>query len=378
MGGLRIARLTMVGSLFSLIGSILLSVPYAAGQAPDESYLAGYAAAILEREFHSSARSLKVKDGVITIRADDLAGSDRGRLVAALSGIAGVVRVEVLPVEPQATSSGAEKAESPGTSRPAEARLLPVGWLPTAHLFGPLLADPRWPHFSAAYTYYIDDKELRNVATVSFGETIPLYRGNGPMAGQWEVGMQAGVFAIFDLDAESWDLVNADYFVAALAAYRRGGFSALGRLFHQSSHLGDEFLLRNRANRVNLRYESVDLKLSYDFPYGFRVYGGGGVLFNQEPSDLERWSTQVGVEFRSPWTLWNPQTRLIGAVDVKNDQENDWRANVSLRAGIQFESIQVLGRSLQLLFHYFNGYSPNGQFYNRQIQYIGIGAHFHF
>ena len=35
---------------------------------------------------------------------------------------------------------------------------------------------------------------------------------------------------------------------------------------HQSSHVGDEFLLRNRLrNRVNLSYESFDLRLSYEF-----------------------------------------------------------------------------------------------------------------
>lgn len=378
MRGQRLARLTTAGSVLSLIGSILLVVPDAVGLPSDDAYLAGYAAAILEREFHSSSRSLRVEGGVVSVRADDIAGSDRERLVAVLSGIPGAIGVEVLEVEPQGSATSSEQAESPTTGSAAKSTLLPVGWLPKGHLFSALLADPRWPHFSAAYTYYIDDREVRNVGAVSFGETFPLYRGNGPVAGQWEVGIQAGVFAIFDLDAESKDLINADYFVAALAAYKQGGFSALGRLFHQSSHLGDEFVLRNRADRVNLSYEGVDLKVSYDFPYGFRVYGGAGLLFDQEPSDLDPWSTQVGVEFRSPWTLWNPQTRLVGAVDIKNEQENDWRANVSLRAGIQFDSVQILGRSLQLLFEYFNGYSPNGQFYNRQIEYVGLGAHFHF
>jgi hypothetical protein len=378
MRGQRVTRLTTAGSLLSLIGSILLFAPDAVGLPSDDSYLAGYAAAILQREFHSSTRSLTVRAGVISMRADDIAGADRERLVAVLSGMPGVMRVEVLEIEPRGIAASPEEAESPGTDPAAKSALLPVGWLPKGHLFGALLADPRWPHFSAAYTYYIDDREVRNVGTVSFGETFPLYRGNLPISGQWEVGLQAGVFAIFDLDADSKDLINADYFVAALAAYRQGGFSALGRLFHQSSHLGDEFVLRNRVDRVNLSYEGVDLKVSYDFPYGFRLYGGGGFLFDQEPSDLEPWSTQAGVEFRSPWTLWNPQTRLVGAADVKNDQENDWRANVSLRAGVQFDSVQILGRSLQLLLHYFNGYSPNGQFYNRQIQYVGFGAHFHF
>jgi len=255
---------------------------------------------------------------------------------------------------------------------------LPVGWLPEGHVFSPLLADPRWPHFSASYQYYPNDKNLRSVGALSFGETIPLYRTASPVMGQVELGLQAGVFAIFDLEAKSKDLVNADYFVAALAAYRTGNVSALARLFHQSSHLGDEFLLRTRVERVNLSYEGVDLKLSYDFPFGFRLYGGGRVLFDQEPSDLKPWATQAGVEFRSPQTFWGDRIRPVAALDVQNHQENAWHTDVSARAGMQFENLRVLGRNLQLLVHYFNGYSPNGQFYKQKIEYIGLGVHFHF
>ena len=98
--------------------------------------------------------------------------------------------------------------------------------------------------------------------------------------------------------------------MAALAAYRTGNVSALARLFHQSSHLGDQYLLRTRVERINVSYEGVDLKLSYDFPFGFRLYGGGTVLFDQEPSDLKPWSTEVGVGVQEPADLlgWSDQT----------------------------------------------------------------------
>ena len=91
------------------------------------------------------------------------------------------------------------------------------------------------------------------------------------------------MFALFQMDTPSKDLLNADYFASLFGTWRRDPFSALGRIFHQSSHLGDELLLRTRLERINLTYESVDLKLSYDLPWGFRVYGGGGYLFDQEP-----------------------------------------------------------------------------------------------
>jgi len=352
--------------------------------ASDDAFVAGYATAVLEREFNVRAPSLRVKEGVITVTAEDLAGADREEVLRRLSGIRGVRRVAVLGADPASTDPAATIAlqpppadRGPGNVGPTSDPL-PVGWLPEGHVFSPLLADPRWPHFSASYQYYPNDKNLRSVGALSFGETIPLYRTASPVMGQVELGLQAGVFAIFDLEAKSKDLVNADYFVAALAAYRTGNVSALARLFHQSSHLGDEFLLRTRVERVNLSYEGVDLKLSYDFPFGFRLYGGGRVLFDQEPSDLKPWATQAGVEFRSPQTFWGDRIRPVAALDVQNHQENAWHTDVSARAGMQFENLRVLGRNLQLLVHYFNGYSPNGQFYKQKIEYIGLGVHFHF
>ena len=352
--------------------------------ASDDAFVAGYATAVLEREFNVRAPSLRVKEGLVTVTAEDLAGADREEVLRRLSSIRGVLRVVVRNAETESADTVSEIAlqppaadRGPGEVGPTSGPL-PVGWLPEGHLFRPLLADPRWPHFSASYQYYPNDKNVRSVGAVSFGETIPLYRTDAPIAGQVELGLQAGVFAIFDLETKSRDLLNADYFVAALAAYRTGGVSALARLFHQSSHLGDEYLLRTRVERVNLSYEGVDLKLSYDFPYGFRLYGGGRVLFDQEPSDLKPWATQGGVEFRSPQTFWGGRIRPVAALDVQNHQENDWRADLSVRAGIQFESLRVLGRNLQLLVHYFNGYSPDGQFYKQKIEYIGLGVHFNF
>jgi hypothetical protein len=212
---------------------------------------------------------------------------------------------------------------------------------------------------------------------VSFGETIPIFRGAAPGDTQWEAGIQAGVFAVFQMDQPSKDLFNADYFAALYGAWRGGPMSAMARLFHQSSHLGDEFLLRSRTERVNLTYESVDLKLSYDLPWGFRAYTGGGYLFDQEP-DLKPWSVQGGMEFRSPWTVASGQIRPVAAVDLQSREQNNWNVDVSLRGGIQLENVRIFDRNLQLLLEYFQGNSPDGQFFKRRVEYLGLGAHFHF
>jgi hypothetical protein len=189
------------------------------------------------------------------------------------------------------------------------------------------------------------------------------------------------VFSDFNLDAASSDLVNTDFIASIYSSARVGQFSAFGRLYHQSSHLGDEFLLRKintTFERVNLSYEGVDLKLSYELPYGVRIYGGGGGLFHREPSALKKWSAQYGIEFRSPWRLDFASMRPIIAADIKNYDQNNWSADISARAGVEFDNAKVLGRKLQILVEYFNGYSPSGQFYKDKVEYVGLGAHYHF
>ena len=262
--------------------------------------------------------------------------------------------------------------------------VLPTGLLPTGHLFKALLADPRWAHFSVAYrNYQTDNFAGKDIASVSLGETIPIYRSNfGQSMAQWEAGIQAGVFSDFNLNAASSDLVNTDFIVSLYSSMRAGHFSAFSRIFHQSSHLGDEFLLgkihTSKFERENLSYEGVDLKLSYDLPYGVRVYGGGGGLFHKEPSALRPWSAQYGIEFRSPWRIDFASIRPIIAADIKHFDENNWSADVSARAGVEFDNLLVLDRKLQVLVEYFNGYTPTGQFYKDKVEYIGLGAHYHF
>lgn len=338
----------------------------------DDGYIAGYAAAVLEREFRRSAPSLRVEHGIITLDPADLQGVDRAAVVEALARIRGVVRVTVL----EAGASAPQPAAP--TAAPPKVVDLATGIFPGGeHLFKPLIADPRWPHFAVEYQYYIDDKKLKDVTAVSFGETLNFYRGTLG-SGWWGVGLQAGVFALFDLDAASMDLINADYFVAPALSFSQGDFSGLLRVFHQSSHLGDEFLLGNRVNRVNLSFEGVDLKLSYEF-FGdvLRVYGGGGYLFQRDPTTLKPGSLQWGLEFKSPWPGATAKIRPIAAVDVQNREENGWESDLSARAGVEFKGLWS-GRDLQVLLEYFRGHSPNGQFYRDKIDYLGLGVHFHF
>jgi hypothetical protein len=347
------------------ITTLFLSRAAAAVPVGDE-FIRGYATAVLQYDFQITVKSLKVQNGVIYIHGVEASEVGLDKIRVALSSIEGVKQV-VITKEEMPAAEGREAEIKPD---------LPV-FLPEDHLFKPLLADPRWPHFSASYQRYFKNEQLKNVASATFGENIGIYRFRGPWESMMEAGIQAGVFAIFDLDAPSHDLVNADYFVAIPFSFKKDGFASISRLFHQSSHLGDEFVLRGGAReRINLSYEGIDTIFSYMLPLGFRLYAGAGYLFDQDPSDLKPWITQWGLELRSPWTWQGGAIRPITAVDIQSREESDWNVDVSVRGGIQFENPVIASRKMSLLIEYYNGRSPNGQFYIENIEVIGLGLHF--
>jgi hypothetical protein len=371
----------------TVLAVMLIPASFAHATAQDDAYIAGYAVGVLKHSVKLEM-PLLVKDGVITLPVAGMETADRAKAVQLLWEIPGVNAVKTTettskqPMDKTLNAAQVSGNETASASAP-EPTILQTGLLPKGHLFKPLMADTRWAHFSAAYrNYQSKNFDGIDIASVSFGETIPFYRSNfGKSTVQWETGLQAGVFSDFNLNASSSDLLNTDFIASIYSSMRAGQFSAFGRLYHQSSHLGDEFLLRKvntKFERVNLSYEGVDLKLSYELPYGIRLYGGGGGLFHKEPTALKVWSAQYGIEFRSPWRMDFASLRPIVAADIKHYDENNWSTDISARAGVEFENLTVLGRKLQVLAEYYNGYTPSGQFYKDKVEYIGVGAHYHF
>ncbi len=349
-----------------LLTSLFLPRSAAATGPTSDQFISGYATAVLKRDFQISAELLQVQHGVIYIQGLEASDTVSDKIKTSLSSIEGVRKVVF-------TKEGKAVAHAENLEITTEVNV----FLPRDLLFNSLLADPRWPHFSASYQHH-SKNDLEKVGSATFGETFSIYRFAGPWNSQMEVGLQAGVFSIFDLDSDSKDLVNADYLVALPLSFKKNNFSAMAKIFHQSSHLGDEFVLRgNTGERINFTYEGVDTLLSYNFPFGFRLYGGGGYLFDRTPSELDPWIAQGGVEFTSPAAWMNGSLRPIAAVDIQSREATDWNTDVSLRMGVQLENPDFLSRKLKIMLEYYKGSSPNGQFYIRdEEEYFGIGLHF--
>ena len=354
------------------VGLLVLSLFLPRVVSASDDFIAGYASAILEHEFHVTDASVEVRDGAIVVMTKSLGNIDRGKVLSALQEIPGVSRVEIRTADPSSTSPTEGAVH---TTIPAQHSK----WLPHEALFAPLHADPRWPHFSGGYRQFTKGLNLSNVFAANFGETLPIYRNKSFFGGEWELGIQAGVFSIFDISTASIDLVNADYRVGGLISYRNGRFSAFTRIQHQSSHLGDEFLLSNpTVTRVNLSYEEMDLKLSYDVFSWLRIYGGAGMIVHRQPADLGRGSTQWGVELVSDQTFLEGRLRPVAYADFQCNERTTWGVGQSMMAGVQFENARIGDRRMQLLAEYYGGPSPDGQFYPQRVSWYGVGLHLYF
>lgn len=305
--------------------------------------------------------------------AEAIQEKDREKIITTLSQIEGVKQVIV--------REGAPAKDPHPQVDTSDTKITGGGWtfFPQERLFAPLLADPRWPHFSFAFDHYSrsDFPKLKNVGKISFGEQINFVGFESDSAGKFGLGIQPAIFGIFDLDADSSDLINADYRIAVPLDYRYKSFSTQARIFHQSSHLGDEFLLNNpEIERVNITYEAADVNLSLDWEE-LRFYLGAGRIFHSG-LPIKPWSTQQGLEFVSTNLFFNDSMRPVAAINIQEKEETSWEPDLSMNAGVEFTSPEKGRRRIQFLLEYYLGRNPNGQFYLEKIETLGFGVHVYF
>src|SRR5256885_16100932 len=87
------------------------------------------------------------------------------------------------------------------------------------------------------------------------------------------------------------------------------------RVYHQSSHLGDEYMIHAHAQRVDLSFEAAELLVARELAH-WRVYGGGEYMFTHSPADLKPGVLHAGLEYRQPGPLVRlrrPAARRLGA-----------------------------------------------------------------
>lgn len=248
---------------------------------------------------------------------------------------------------------------------------------PEAVVFRPLLADPKEPQFFATYLWARSPRLASRLGSVGLGETIGLVR-----VGDFQIAVAAGVFSEFNMQSTTTDLINTDYVVGLPLAYRRGAWSARFSVFHQSSHLGDEYMVHAHAQRVDLTFEAGELLLATETAR-WRVYGGGEYIFVHSPADLRPGVLHGGVEYRAPGAVVRvgriAAGRLVAGLDAKSAQDNGWQVGWSLLAGVELGDPQLppgSGWRWSVLLKAYTGPAPYGEFFRDHVASVGVGLGF--
>jgi Protein of unknown function (DUF1207) len=270
--------------------------------------------------------------------------------------------------------------------------------LPDNDVFRPLLADQREPRFYADYrrVRFRASQALAeghgstiDAALVAFGGAFGIWglrQANG--CDGMQISMFGAVFAQFNLDANSADLLNADYFVGPEMTLRRGPWSGRLRLYHQSSHLGDEFLLNyaiaNGIRRQDMSLEIVDGLASLEDTW-WRLYGGGGaVLVSGKDPDLSsrpgffHWGLELRGPTFQPWSwLRSTSLRPVFGANFMSVQSNGWNVNTSLDGGLEWGGPSA-GHRVRVLLEFQRGAVLFAQFFFAKTQNFGAVLQFEF
>lgn len=244
-------------------------------------------------------------------------------------------------------------------------------------VFQPLVADPKEPQFFATYLWVRSTRLASRLGSVGLGQTIGLVRGQ-----HWQVGVAAGVFSEFNMRSSTTDLLNTDYLIGLPVTYRRGSLATRFRVFHESSHLGDEYLVHTNAKRVDLTFQAVELLVA-DEASRWRVYGGGAYVFAHSPADLKPGVVHGGVEYHQPRALLRlgrfATGRFLAGVDAKAMQEHKWQVGWSVVTGLELgEPLVALGSGPRwsVLLKAYTGPAPYGEFYRDHVSSVGLGVGF--
>lgn len=242
-----------------------------------------------------------------------------------------------------------------------------AGWTrdPGGHPFRTPVGSPLEPAIRLAVAHVSRDSASGLVGLPDLGDRLSFWLRRRP-AGTWELAgaVAGGVFSRFDLEAEDDEFIEVHYRAGLQLRARYRAVAARAELYHASSHLGDEHLLRTDRVPISTSREGLELLLQASPATGWLAYAGPGVLLrSSEP--LDRPSLRAG----TAWEGGDADRRgaaPFASLDLFLWSERDWTPSLAFEVGVR------LGPRARLAATLGSGPARAEQFFREDERLFGL------
>lgn len=350
------------------------SVPEEILNGANDPYFEGYIQALVDMHYYEYQVVVYIEEHVVYV--SNLPHNDllSNSIIGFIRDVPGVCDVKVLNCLPK--KKMVEREEY--VNRP---RVCGVWFPQTTAIFLPQLANPRQVINSIGYRG--GDRVMgKTAAAVSLGDEFPMFRWLDIWRwhGDLQISIESGIWSVFDMNppkprgnTATW-LMNTDFFVAIPLTYAINQWAYRLRVYHESSHLGDEFMAQNRDfERLNPSFEAIDFFFSYQPREYFRIYGGPGLILHSDPTyRMKTGYVEYGAEGRFGGHRY-PYHKLYGnffyGAHFRNWQVLDWNFDQTYVLGYEWSKLQGVGRVIRFFGEFHTGYSLEGQFFKDKTTY---------
>lgn len=210
-------------------------------------------------------------------------------------------------------------------------------------------------------------------AEVALGENFPLISlqgGDHPIA----LGLGSQVYARFSLSDPKTSLISHDWVVGVNATAALGPWDVTLEVYHESSHLGDEYGDRFQVSRLDWTREVAAVWAGYTI-HGLRFSASASYVLLDELR-LDPPGFAAAVDWRGPplGRMFDNPVRPLAAVFTEAVGATNWRVSTSARLGVVFPSAS--GRELGVALIAHDGLSTQRQFYRAESRYVGMEIRF--
>jgi hypothetical protein len=249
-------------------------------------------------------------------------------------------------------------------------RILPSGLAYRAYLAG-----PRESRLSSFWAHEKDQGWLWDVALGGRAALLRYGTQNGIRPQGWELQIEGGGLPRLGMEEES-DVQAVDFRVGVPLVYAVDNHQFKLAYYHLSSHVGDEFLIKNPGfERLNYVRDAVVLGTGYYLTPELRAYGEAAYAFNVD-GGAKPWEFQFGME-RAPAIPTGYRGAPFAAVNAHLREEFRFSGNLVVQAGWAWRG-DGAGHLLRTGFEYFNGRDDQYSFLYEHQQKVGLGLWYDF